>query len=91
MTSHEFALKIANIFDNDTEFKDIYDYVLKQICNKNEEFKKIINRKIIKKIIMPGVYGQKTITMLEECEKELDLIENSKNKKKILLEVEKEC
>jgi len=93
MTTQDFALKLANIFDNDTEFKDIYDYVLKNIVLKNSKYAKIVSRELIKRIIMPGIYGQRTITMIQRCEKLIqgDLEYKDEGKKNILLEIDKLC
>jgi hypothetical protein len=40
LTTDNFTLKLANIFENDTEFKDIYDFVRFKICSKNKELEK---------------------------------------------------
>lgn len=96
LTTDNFTLKLANIFENDTEFKDIYDFVRFKICSKNKELEKWINRKIIKRIIMPGIYGQRIPKMLDECEKILknnsEWIDLDKNfKKNTILDINKKC
>lgn len=66
-----FLLKLLNIEENDTDFKDIYDYVEKKFSNddhslflekikitKKELFIVKENRKEWKDMIMPGVYGK---------------------------------
>jgi hypothetical protein len=58
------ALKICNIFDNNTRSKDIYEYILNKI--KNKETEKLISRKLIKRIVMPGLYGQTFISLKEQ-------------------------
>ena len=96
LTTDVFTLKLANIFENDTEFKDIYDFVKFKICSKNKELEKWTNRKIVKRIIMPGIYGQRIPKMMDECEKILK--DNSEwldlekdEKKKIILKINKNC
>lgn len=96
LTTDIFTLKLANIFENDTEFKDIYDFVRFKICSKNKELERWINRKMIKRIIMPGIYGQKIPKMLDECEK---ILKNNSEwinldrslKKNTILEINKKC
>ena len=96
LTTDVFTLKLANIFENDTEFKDIYDFVKFRICSKNKELEKWTNRKIVKRIIMPGIYGQRIPKMIDECEKILKdntewLDLEKEEKKKIILKINKEC
>jgi hypothetical protein len=96
LTTDIFTLKLANIFENDTEFKDIYDFVRFKICSKNKELEKWINRKIIKRVIMPGIYGQRIPKMIDECEKILknnsEWVDLDKNfKKDTILDINKKC
>jgi uncharacterized protein YllA (UPF0747 family) len=72
MVSNNYTLKLVNIFDNDTSYKDVYDYILKRLLTEYSSFKDVLSRKLIKKIVMPNLYGQKTIKMLDECEKLLE-------------------
>jgi hypothetical protein len=96
LISDNFTLKLANIFENDTEFKDIYDFVRFRICSKDLELAKWVNRKVVKRIIMPGIYGQSIPKMIDECEKilknneewaDLDKI----SKQRIILNINKNC
>lgn len=96
LVTDNFTLKLANIFENDTEFKDIYDFVRFRICSKEKELEEWVSRKMIKRIIMPGIYGQRIPKMLDECEKILK--DNSKwvdldkdLKKRIILRINKSC
>jgi hypothetical protein len=58
------ALKICNIFDNNSKNNDIYEYILKKINNK--ELGDLISRKLIKRIVMPGLYGQTFLSLKEQ-------------------------
>lgn len=87
----DYTLKVCNIFNNDTGDKDIYDSVLKKLKKDDKEF---LSRKLIKKIIMPGIYGQTFISLKENFEEILrenkEWNELSKeNKIKIIKEINK--
>ena len=96
LITDDFTLKLSNIYENDTEFKDIYDFVRLKICSKDDEMSKWVNRKIVKRIIMPGIYGQKIPKMIDECEnilkddKDWTSLEK-KSKMKIILKINKNC
>lgn len=73
--NEEIILKVCNIFDNNTEYLDIYDYVLKNLM-KDEKLSLFISRKLIKQIIMPGLYGQTFISLKNQFE---ELLKNNFN------------
>jgi len=88
--TNDFTLRLTNILSNNTGFADIYEYVLSIVKNKTKI--EYISRAVIKQIIMPGVYGQSIIKMIEECNnilnknivwKEL----NIREKKKLLIKI----
>lgn len=86
------ALRICNIFNNNTKDKDIYEYILKRI--KNKETEKLISRKLIKRIVMPGLYGQTFVSLKEQFNEILKsnsewVIKSNKEKNNIILEIEK--
>jgi len=86
------ALKICNIFNNNTKNSDIYEYILKKI--NNEELKDLLSRKLIKRIVMPGLYGQTFVSLKEQFNDILKFntkwiqIEN-KEKNRLIKEIEK--
>jgi len=65
---NEKLFRIANIFNNKTQFKNIYAY-LTNCCiiefKNKKETTDIITPSVIKQIIMPGSYGQTIITLLK--------------------------
>ncbi len=86
------ALEVCNIFDNKTNSKDIYEYILEKI--NNEEIREFISRKLIKKIVMPGLYGQTFISLKDqfndihrENDKWINL--DKKEKNELILKIEK--
>jgi hypothetical protein len=86
------ALKICNIFNNNTKSKDIYEYILNKV--KNKETEKLISRKLIKRIVMPGLYGQTFISLREQFDEILKsnpewIIKSNKEKNNIILKIEK--
>lgn len=87
----EYTLKICNIFDNDTKYKDVYDYILNKITN--EKNKELMSRKLIKSIIMPGLYGQTFVSMRQNFDDILEKENKWKNmskgdKNKMIKEIE---
>jgi hypothetical protein len=96
LSSNTFTLKISNILNNDTEYKDIYKYIEDSVCKKNESLRRWVSRTIVKRIIMPGIYGQKIPKMIKECEdilkknKDWELLDHG-SRKDIILEINKNC
>jgi hypothetical protein len=89
----EETLKICNIFDNDTIYKDVYEYIVDKLKNKNN--REIVTRKLIKSIVMPGLYGQTFISMKNNFDIILEkndvwLRKNKKERLIIIKEIEKE-
>lgn len=90
--SDEKIMRICNIFNNTTGIKDIYEYILEKI--KEKEDIKMLSRKIIKKIIMPGLYGQTFVSLKESIEEEWKNWEDwnkmsKENKIKLIKKIEK--
>lgn len=86
------ALKICNIFDNNSKSNDIYEYILKKINNK--ELRDLISRKLIKRIVMPGLYGQTFISLKEQFNELLKsnirwINIDNKEKNRLISEIEK--
>jgi len=86
------ALKICNIFDNNSKNNDIYEYILKKINNK--ELEDLISRKLIKRIVMPGLYGQTFLSLKEQFNELLKsnvkwISMNNKEKNRLIFEIEK--
>jgi hypothetical protein len=86
------ALKICNIFNNNTKSKDIYEYILKKINDK--EVEELLSRKLIKRIVMPGLYGQSFISLKEQFDDILKynniwIKKNKKEKNELILKIEK--
>lgn len=70
-------MKIANIFNNDTEHKNIYEYVATEI--KKEIKFEAASADIVKQIIMPGAYGQSVLKFIKTADSLLLKNENWKN------------
>lgn len=82
---NEFMLKLLNIYDNDTNYKGIYDFVHENISkpSKKEEIvklyenlpkinlEKIHSRSDAKRRLMPSPYGKTLFTCIKEDRKEL--------------------
>lgn len=67
-------MKVANIFTNNTPYKNIYDFIAKKLNIALSE--PSITAAVIKLIIMPGAYGQTNHSLLKEVDKHL---KNQKN------------
>lgn len=78
-TKNELLLKLLNIINNDTEYRNIYVYVWErvkglEIIMQNDICKKIVNEfsyKLIKSIIMPMAYGKTKWSAIENIKEEL--------------------
>lgn len=68
-----FLMEVSNIFSNKTEYKNIYDFIAKKIT---QEIGFEITGDVIKKIIMPGAYGQTKFTLKKNILE--DFIDNPK-------------
>ena len=68
----EFTLKVSNIYENDTNFSNIYDYISESLKISNPKYSNIFSKEMIKQRIMPGIYGQTFIRFKEDIKELLE-------------------
>jgi hypothetical protein len=67
-------MKISNIFNNDTEYKNIYEYVA-SLIKKKTNFD-LISTELIKQVVMPGAYGQSVLKFIKNAD---SLLQNNED------------
>jgi hypothetical protein len=68
----DFLLQVSNIYDNRTKFSNIYDYIATSLIIKYPNFSNIICKELVKKRVMPGIYGQSLSGFTQEAVKFLE-------------------